>query len=41
MKEYLRIEYLYKLYVCIRKSDFPRSLRHRMFLLAPPGVRRQ
>ncbi len=24
MKEYLRIEYLYKLYVCIRKSDFPR-----------------
>ena len=23
MKEYLHIEYLYKLYVCIRKSDFP------------------
>ena len=24
MKEYPRIEYLYKLYVCIRESDFPR-----------------
>ena len=23
MKEYLHIEYLYKLYVCIRKSGFP------------------
>lgn len=24
MTEYLRIEYLYELYVCIRKSNFPR-----------------
>ena len=30
MKEYLHIEYLYKLYVCIRKSGFPHRKQYNL-----------